>query len=224
MRWSRPSISQRPDASRSSSSVARSSAAAPSTEEFAPGYKAPTLAHTLGPLRPSIVRDMQLERRGVKFVRPDPRLVSLGAGRAGARLLDRRAADGGGDPRRSRRRTRRSTPSSAPRWAGSAAFSADLLEMTPPSIDAPSAGELWTLLKTGRQVPSARQEGRVQPAAVGTDGGRRSGGRMVRDGSAAGERGRARESRHLDGTVVGGHRAPSCCWPPRPIRCRAAAA
>ena len=53
------------------------------TEEFAPGYKAPTLAHTLGPLRDSIVRDMQLERRGVQFVRPDPRLASLGAdGRA----------------------------------------------------------------------------------------------------------------------------------------------
>src|SRR5689334_10754613 len=29
------------------------------TEEFAPGYRAPTLAHTLGPIRPSIVRDMQ---------------------------------------------------------------------------------------------------------------------------------------------------------------------
>src|SRR5262249_54435904 len=53
------------------------------TEEFAPGFKSSTLAHTLGPLRPAIVRDMQLERRGVTFVRPDPRLVSLGTdGRA----------------------------------------------------------------------------------------------------------------------------------------------
>jgi len=48
------------------------------SEEFAPGYRCATLAHTLGPLRPSIVRDMQLERRGVKFVHPDPRLVSVG--------------------------------------------------------------------------------------------------------------------------------------------------
>src|SRR5881628_2018967 len=53
------------------------------SEEFAPGYRAATLAHTLGPIRPSIVRDMQLERRGVRFVRPDPRLIALGAdGRA----------------------------------------------------------------------------------------------------------------------------------------------
>jgi phytoene dehydrogenase-like protein len=49
------------------------------TEEFAPGYKTPALAHTLGPLRASIVRDMQLERRGVRFVHPDPRLISFGA-------------------------------------------------------------------------------------------------------------------------------------------------
>jgi len=47
------------------------------SEEFAPGYRSATLAHTFGPLRPSIVRDMQLDRRGVKFVHPDPRLVSL---------------------------------------------------------------------------------------------------------------------------------------------------
>src|SRR3954467_2997675 len=53
------------------------------SEEFAPGDRGATLAHTLGPLRGSIVRDMQLERRGVKFVHPDPRLVSVGSdGRA----------------------------------------------------------------------------------------------------------------------------------------------
>src|SRR5919106_4155813 len=53
------------------------------SEEFAPGFRAPTLAHTLGPIRASIVRDMQLERRGVTFVRPDPRLVApAGDGRA----------------------------------------------------------------------------------------------------------------------------------------------
>src|SRR5438445_5774209 len=53
------------------------------TEEFAPGYRCATLAHTLGPLRPSIVRDMQLGRRGVRFVRPDPRLMAPAAdGRA----------------------------------------------------------------------------------------------------------------------------------------------
>jgi phytoene dehydrogenase-like protein len=47
------------------------------TEEIAPGYSCPTLAHAVGPLRPTLVRAMQLTRRGVEFMRPDPRLVAL---------------------------------------------------------------------------------------------------------------------------------------------------
>lgn len=39
----------------------------------------PTLAHALGPLRPSVVRDMALARRGVEFLHPDPCLLSLHA-------------------------------------------------------------------------------------------------------------------------------------------------
>src|ERR671911_425314 len=45
------------------------------TEEFAPGFRGPTLAHATGPLRPSVVRDMALQ--GVEFVRPETRLVTL---------------------------------------------------------------------------------------------------------------------------------------------------
>src|SRR4051812_30254047 len=53
------------------------------SEEFAPRDWAPTLAPPRGPTRPAIVRDMQPERRGVPFARPDPRLVALGSdGRA----------------------------------------------------------------------------------------------------------------------------------------------
>ena len=47
------------------------------TEEIAPGFRCPTLAHATGPLRPSVVRDMRLGARGVEFVAPDPRLVAL---------------------------------------------------------------------------------------------------------------------------------------------------
>ena len=38
------------------------------TEEFHPGFKCSTLAHTTGPIRPDIVRDMQevLEQRGMR--------------------------------------------------------------------------------------------------------------------------------------------------------------
>ena len=120
------------------------------SEEFAPGYRAATLAHTLGPLRPSIVRDMQLERRGVRFVHPDPRLVSVSAdGRA---LVFSRHAG------RTAEAIRPFSAKDATRYPEFCAalgriggFLADLLEMTPPSIDAPSAGDVWALLKTGRR-------------------------------------------------------------------------
>jgi phytoene dehydrogenase-like protein len=123
------------------------------TEEFAPGYKTATLAHTLGPLRPAIVRDMQLERRGVRFVRPDPRLVAPSA--------DGRALVFSTDAARTAEAIRPFSAKDAARYhefcgalARTGEFLSAFLEMTPPSIDAPSAGELWELLKTGRRFRS----------------------------------------------------------------------
>ena len=122
---------------------------AATTEEFAPGYKTTVLAHTIGPLRPSIVRDMQLERRGVRFVYPDPRLISLGA--------DGRPLEFSTDIARTAESIRGFSAKDATKYpefcavlAKIGGFLGGLLEMTPPSIDAPSAGELWELLKTGR--------------------------------------------------------------------------
>ena len=37
------------------------------TEEFHPGFRCSILAHSAGPLRPDIVRDMQLEKHGLKM-------------------------------------------------------------------------------------------------------------------------------------------------------------
>jgi phytoene dehydrogenase-like protein len=120
------------------------------TEAFAPGYKAPALAHTFGPLRPSIVNDMQLERRGVNFVRADPRLVALGA--------DGRPLVFSTDVARTAESIRAFSAKDAAKYpdvcatlSKLGAFLAHLLEMTPPSIDAPSAGDVWALVKTGRR-------------------------------------------------------------------------
>jgi phytoene dehydrogenase-like protein len=120
------------------------------TEEFAPGYRAPALAHTLGPLRPSIVRDMQLERRGVTFVSPDPRLVALGAD--GPALVF--SADVGRTADAIRPFSKKDAakyPDFADTLARVGSFLSPLLETTPPSIDTPSAGQMWELLKTGRR-------------------------------------------------------------------------
>src|ERR1700746_3530956 len=47
------------------------------TEEFHPGFKCSILAHSAGPIRPDIVRDMQLAKHGLKFLTPDVSVVSL---------------------------------------------------------------------------------------------------------------------------------------------------
>src|ERR1700758_5777717 len=46
------------------------------TEEFHPGFRASTLAHTLGPLRADIARDMKLDKFDLQIFRPDPRVFS----------------------------------------------------------------------------------------------------------------------------------------------------
>jgi phytoene dehydrogenase-like protein len=120
------------------------------TEDFAPGFKAPTLAHAFGPLRPSIVRDMQLERRGVQFLRPDPRLIALSR--------DGRALTLSRDVNRSADAIRPFSTKDAARYpefcdtlARIGSFLNGLLATTPPSIDAPSPGEMWELVKAGRR-------------------------------------------------------------------------
>jgi phytoene dehydrogenase-like protein len=120
------------------------------TEEFAPGYRAPALAHTLGPLRPSVVHDMQLERRGVKFVSPDPRLVAVGSdGRALVFSTDvARTAEG---IRPFSKKDAAKYPEFAATLAHIGAFLSPLLAVTPPAIDARSTGDMWELLKAGRR-------------------------------------------------------------------------
>lgn len=120
------------------------------TEEFAPGFTSATLAHAIGPLRPAIVSDMQLARRGVRFVRPDPRLVALSTdGRALVFSTDAARTAEAIRPFSARDAARFPEFSAALARAGQ--FLAELVDMTPPSIDAPSKGDLWELLKTGRR-------------------------------------------------------------------------
>ena len=120
------------------------------TEEIAPGFRCPTLAHAIGPLRPSVVRDMRLESRGVEFIAPDPRLVSLS--------LDGPALAFSTDVARTAGAIQAFSDVDAGKYPEFCrvlerlgAFLGELLETTPPSLDGPAAGELWELLKTGRR-------------------------------------------------------------------------
>jgi len=119
------------------------------TEEIAPGYRCPTLSHSIGPMRPSIVADMQLGRR-VQFLRPDPRLVALSPNGRPLVLSN--------DVARSAEAIRLHAPQDADRYAEFcatlerlAAFLLPLLERTPPALNGQAPQEIWDLLKTGRQ-------------------------------------------------------------------------
>src|SRR5271154_3122016 len=47
------------------------------TEEFHPGFRCSILAHAAGPLRPDVVRDMQLEKHGLRLITPDVSVAAL---------------------------------------------------------------------------------------------------------------------------------------------------
>ena len=119
------------------------------TEAIAPGFHAPALAHTVGPLRPAVVRDLRLDGR-VEFIRPDPRLVVLSPdGHAlafstdVARTVDAIRPLSGADAD--------AYPQFCATLERLGGFLAEILDTTPPSLDGPAVGELWELLKTGRR-------------------------------------------------------------------------
>ena len=119
------------------------------TEEFAPGYRSPGLAHALGPLRPSIVRDMKLTGR-LRFIEPEPALVVFGS--------DGRPLAFSSDPALTAAAIGKFSAKDAARYPAFCkalkrvgSVLRDVLDMTPPSIDAPGIGDLWALLKTGRR-------------------------------------------------------------------------
>src|SRR5262245_24538356 len=120
------------------------------TQDVASGFRCPTLAHSVGPLRPSVVRDLQLSGRGVEFIAPDPRLIALSP--------EGRALAFSTDPARTADAIRPFSNADADKYIEFCrvlerigAFLSELLEATPPSLDGPAVGELWDLLKTGRR-------------------------------------------------------------------------
>ncbi|HSL22919.1 MAG TPA: NAD(P)/FAD-dependent oxidoreductase [Vicinamibacterales bacterium] len=120
------------------------------TEEIAGGVRGPALAHALGPLRHSIVRDMRLRERGVEFIEPDPALVAL--------TPDGRHAAFHRDPVRTERSVGRLAARDAERYPAFAAALGrmgavlrELLEMAPPDVERPELGDLWRLLSTARR-------------------------------------------------------------------------
>ena len=121
------------------------------TDEFHPGFRCSTLSHSAGPIRADIVRDMQLEKHGAKFITPDSCITALSPdGRAFTLYQDENKSA------QSISAFSQKDAAKYPEFAKSLAkiskVLAEALATTPPDIDHPSSGDLWSMLKTGRAL------------------------------------------------------------------------
>ena len=121
------------------------------TDEFHPGFRCSTLAHTAGPLRADVIRDMELEKHGVVFVTPDICVTALSP--------DGRALSLYQDADRSAKEIAAFSQKDAAKYPELQAslgkiskVIAEALATVPPDIDHPSSGDLWSMLKTGRAI------------------------------------------------------------------------
>jgi len=128
------------------------------TEEFHPGFRASTLAHTLGPLRSDIARDLQLAQFDCEILSPDPCVF--------APTPDGQALQFYNDTARTAASIGNFSAKDASKYAQfaasleqTAAFFTQLTSITPPAIDKPTPEDLWNLLKTGRGVRSLGKTG-----------------------------------------------------------------
>ncbi len=140
------------------------------TSELAPGARVPTLAHTVGRLRPSVVRDLELKRHGLSLVGPDVRVFAPGP--------DGDAVVLWGDVARTAEGLRARSAADADRYAAFdrlvralSGFLGELAGQAPPDIASPGLGDALAGLRLGRTFRGlGREDGhtitRVLPMAV----------------------------------------------------------
>src|SRR6185436_343127 len=119
------------------------------TEEIHPGFRCPAVAHGFGPFPGSLISDLDLARHGLELRTPPVRLAALHPERPPIVLHE--------DPKQAAASIRGVSARDAARYPEMVATMGRLgavlaptLRSTPPSIDRPTAGELWDLLKVGK--------------------------------------------------------------------------
>jgi len=119
------------------------------TEEFHPGFRCSTLAHAGGPLLPSVVSELELERHGLSFVNPEVRLFAPTAEGRALRIYDD-AARTAGELQGLSARDAGKYAEFCESFARIGRVLAPLLARTPPSIERPTAGDVWNFGKLGK--------------------------------------------------------------------------
>jgi phytoene dehydrogenase-like protein len=121
------------------------------TEEFHPGFRGSILAHSAGPIRADIIRDMQLEKNGVQFIKPEVGVTALSPdGRALVLYSDiKKAAD---EISKFSVKDAAKYPEFQQSLDKIARVINEVLSTTPPDIDNPSKSDLWSMLKAGKAI------------------------------------------------------------------------
>jgi phytoene dehydrogenase-like protein len=140
------------------------------TTSPAEGVTAPGITHTVGRLRPSVVKDLQLERHGFEAIAPAVRMF--------APQLDGSAVTFWGDPARTASELRERSAHDADAFAGFdakmraiASFLAYVNVATPPDAKSPSIADAMMGLKLGKAfrdlgAKTGREAIRALPMAV----------------------------------------------------------
>jgi len=143
------------------------------TTKLAKGIRVPTLAHTVGRLRPSVQKDLDLKRHGLSLVAPDVRVFAPSPDGSAIMLLAdaEKTAVGfriGGELRA------RDAEAYAPfdkRIRKLGRFLDTIGRSTPPDIESPSLGDALSALRLGSSFKALGRDGsrtilRVLPMAV----------------------------------------------------------
>jgi phytoene dehydrogenase-like protein len=120
------------------------------TGELHSGFRCPTLTHSTGLLWKEIASDLELSRYGVEFIASKAQIFAPGRdGRALVLYNDvRRSAE---SIRTFSARDAEAYPAYRETMSRISSVIASVLTITPPSIDSPTAGDAWNMLRTGRK-------------------------------------------------------------------------
>jgi len=121
------------------------------TEEFHPGFKVSSIAHTAGPLSAQVARDLQLEQYGLKWIEPEPRLIALSPDGRALPLFGN-ASQAAYEVAKFDDTDGRKYPETQATLGRIAAVLAELLTQEPPALDRGNAADVLALLRAGRGV------------------------------------------------------------------------
>jgi phytoene dehydrogenase-like protein len=140
------------------------------TSELGKGIRVPTLAHTVGRLRPSIQKELGLSRHGLSLVASDVRVFAPSPDGSAITLWSDNARTAAGLQAHSARDAGAYAAFDA-RIRSLGRFMDELGRSTPPDIKAPGLGDAFAALKLGRSFKGLGRDGsrtvlRVLPMAV----------------------------------------------------------